>query len=238
MGETTPKMEFVALEDAYLKTAPESGSKYLPDWMRDAPSNVGDSPFATVKKCPGIFDAATIGYVARSPCDIQIASNLAKKELTYYAANGRNDEFLSTHNLQAFTEHYPFLEDVWPISLKVDTKFLVRAPEGYSLAFVPLYHTPQYRYYCAIFGVADSFGMGGLRHLLVNLFIRKFSGTFIIKRGDPLCLLVPFKTERFEHVSRTASEDEIKQFQSSSAEMALEFQHNSLRTHRHKKQYV
>ena len=159
MSESTPRLEFVALEEAYLKTAPEPGAKYLPDWLRDAPSNVGDSPYATVKKCPGIFDAATNGYVARAPCDIQLMSNVAKKELTYYAANGRNDEFLSTHNLQAFTEHYPFLEDVWPISLKVDTKFLVRAPDGYSLAFVPLYHTPQYRHYCAIYGVADSFGM-------------------------------------------------------------------------------
>ena len=238
MSKDTPAMEFVALNEAFLKTAPEPGSKYLPDWMRDAPSNVGDTPYASVKKCPGIFDAATMGYVARSPCDIQIMSDVEKKEMTYRAAHGRNDDFLSTHNLQTFTEHYPFLDEVWPMSLKIDSKFLVRAPDGYSLAFVPLYHTPQYRYVCAIYGVADTFGMGYPRHLLINMFVRKFTGTFMINRGDPLCLLVPFRTERFTHSSRAATDEEIKKFESFQEEMGLEFQHNSLKTHRHKKQYA
>ena len=238
MSDESRILEFVALGEVFMDTAPEPGAKHLPAWIKEIPGVLQDEAHATIKKCPAIFDAVSMGYVVRSPCDIQVVGDMEKRELHFRAARGRTEEFVSVHNAKLFSDKFPFVNDYWPASLKIDTKFLLQAPDGYSIAFVPLYYTPQYQHYHALYGVADTFSMGEPRPVMVNLFVRKLAASFIIHRGDPLCLLVPFKAESFSHTVRTATDEDRDRLDVFEERMSLGFQHNALKTARHRKQFA
>lgn len=172
-------------------------SKLIPEWYKDTPVEIGEIPpmtqphTPTIKRCIPVLDYMTTGYIIRAGYEMHIKQNIDKhfvKDFDYRCRHsdkvvGKHPWFQAPFSVNGDKSHYVKIYQPWHI----------KTPPGYScMIYDPFYHM---RTAYSIFpGVVDTdqhdepIGLVGL--------IKEEE--FVIKPGDPLVVVFPFKRDDWQ----------------------------------------
>lgn len=208
------KVTFIPKNEYVIEYAPkpEPASKNFPSWWRKSEPYVGGSKKvvkgqynSTVKKCPGIQDLLTTGYILKTPCDIYIDTT---GEDLYYEVNEIHATSIMLHSTEQVTsweyDTERFTKDVF----RIHPMWVVSTEKGYSTLFVhPSFHnTLPFEAVPAIIDT-DMYPSDGPFSVKLK---KGFKG--VIEAGTPLVQCIPYKREEFESV--ILEKPDIKMFNS------------------------
>jgi len=189
-----PKNEFVI----DYASKPEPMVKNLPSWWRKVHPYVGGEKIVTggqynetVKKCPGILDLLSTGYLLKTPCDIYIDATGSKIE---YQVHDVHKESVTMHQ-QEQVEGWDFNRDEWMDDIfRIHPMWVVGTAKGISTLFVqPSFHTSlPFEIVPAIIDT-DMYISDGPFSMRIK---RGFKG--VIEAGTPLVQCIPYRREEWE----------------------------------------
>lgn len=205
---------------------PEPGTKNVPDWYKEQPSIAGsDIPDRgimrlTVKKCQAFFDAMSIGYTLKAPCDIYIDTTDGNLTLQLPVHMNKFYTALISEHVEEQVSHLPIDKEIYCNKiLRIHPTWMVQTDEGYSTLFTTPMHQPPTPLK-AIEGIVDTDNYFTDGHL--SFLVKKnFRGT--IKQGTPLVQVIPFKREDWE--MKIDRNFEAKKIEEQRARVRSTFQH-------------
>ena len=177
---------------------------FIPEWFKKAPAFPAGSnellDLPTVKRCPGFIDFFKMGYVLPSWCDfhLEIGENGCRVKTP-------QDAFPANfHSPSQFIDHLPeHAKKNTKLAFKPSCPWRAKTPKGVKMLELPMLHHHN----------PDFYTVGGLRdthiyHELNSIWIFMRTGEFFIKRGTPLSMLIPIRTEKFDVVIREQTEED------------------------------
>ena len=168
--------------------------KVLPKWFKELPTEKFAYPLGstlpTIKKCMPATDMLTSGYIIQNVIDVDVikektqgnfVENRIKVKDTKYAPEAHRFEMCPVKNPDSGTD-----KQHW---IKLKNPWLVRTPPGYSCLFIqPVYEfNPNLR---LLSGIVDTDTFD-----LPVEFPGWIVNDHVIKAGQPLMQVIPFKRE-------------------------------------------
>jgi len=208
---STPKVGLDKVEIA----VPQPAINFIPEMWKKTPilmpqdkqewdlfidKNIGeDSRKHTAKTCPSFIDIWKSGYVVPAPCDIWLYFD-KDKDLYQWETSIPEIEITVHPNMQLLKHGTG--ENNWLFTFKLDNVWFVETPKGYSIYQVPMFWHDRSKYEAA-YGVIHT----DMYHQLnIQLLIKEQE--VLIKQGEPLCYVVPYK--RVKHNYKIVPYDEAK----------------------------
>ena len=184
-------IKFISMDQDIIDNYPVlPAKKLLPKWFKDLPRDkhlltLGNS-IPTIKQCMPATDMLTSGYIIQNPTNIDLKQevvagnyieNRVKVENVKYVPEAHQYEMCPVKNPDK--QHWIKLKNPW----------LVRTPPGYSCLFIqPAYEfNPNLR---LLPGIVDTDTFD-----LPVEFPGWVINNHIIKAGDPIMQVIPFKRE-------------------------------------------
>jgi hypothetical protein len=185
---------------------PQLAKNFIPDGWKGVPNKM-EAPFPdpndkykyigknemvrTSKTCPSFIDVFNHGYVIPAPCDIYLQYN--KEKDVYHYETAIPDIPIVIHSQQQYLAHLknPQHEFIF----KLDNVWCIETPKGYSIQQLPMFwhHNPDWETAMGILHT-DQF-----HQINIQLMLKKDCFETLIKQGDPLCYVIPYKRLDFEH---------------------------------------
>lgn len=173
---------------------------FLPSWFKEMDYFIGgrpeqktephQPPGKTMKACPAINDLFKYGYVVPAWCDFSIVIS-EHGGFEWFSANPRHE--ITFHPpTQLSTE--TTASDELNFVVKFVCPWRVSLPKGHLIMMkgVPYHHQSSFRV-CE--GIIDASVTSTMN---INTFWSNKPGTYLIKRGQPLALMMPFKIHSYE----------------------------------------
>ena len=177
---------------------------FIPEWFKQAPAFLPEenelTAMPTVKRCPGFIDFFKMGYVLPAWCDfhLEISENECEVKTP-------GDAFpVSFHGSTQFKNYLPeHAKKNVKLIFKPHSPWRVKTPKGVKMLQLPmLYHfNPEFY---VLTGVIDTY----IEHELNPQLIFNRAGEFFIKRGTPLSMYIPIRTEEFDVVIREQTQED------------------------------
>lgn len=180
---------------------PQPSRNFIPKWYKNMPINDIEETektlapklfpyYRTIKTCPSFIEIFNEGFVIVSPCDMwfKVSNN---GEWAYETSSNIVD--IEPHHETQFTKYAPDTSNVKMI-FKIVMPWYAVAPKGYSLRQLPLIYDYNPDWHIP-YGVirADNY-----YSLNPQILITSKNEEILIKRGEPLYCLVPYKREKFK----------------------------------------
>ena len=177
---------------------------FIPEWFKKAPSFPLDSneltSTPTVKRCPGFIDFFKMGYVLPAWCDfhLEIGENECKVKTP-------QDAFpVSFHGPDQFIDYLPeHAKKNVKLAFKPACPWHVKTPKGIKMLELPMLHHHNPDFY-TVGGLIDTH----LFHEMNPIWLFTRTGEFFIKRGTPLAMFIPIRTEEFDVVIREQTKED------------------------------
>ena len=183
---------------------------FIPEWFKKTPSFLPESneliDMPTVKRCPGFIDFFQMGYVLPAWCDfhLEIAEDGFKVK-TPHKMSGDSVEFHGPHQ---YIDHLPeHAKKNAKLAFKPGRPWRVRTPKGIKMLELPMLHHHNPDFY-TVGGLFDSY----LFHEMNPIWIFTKTGEFFIKRGTPLSMFIPIRTEEFDVIIREQTKEDADVF--------------------------
>jgi hypothetical protein len=178
---------------------------FIPEWFKKAPSFMPGYneliSMPTVKRCPGFIDFFKMGYVLPAWCDFHL-------EITENGATPKTpgDAFpVDYHNPQQFSNYLPeHAKKNAKLAFKPGSPWKVKTPKGIKMLELPMLHHHNPDFY-TVGGLFDSH----LFHEMNPTWIFTRTGEFFIKRGTPLSMFIPIRTEEFDVIIREQTKEDF-----------------------------
>jgi hypothetical protein len=183
------------------KSKPQPASKFIPDWYKDMPIDIPERTvlnnfhiskivpnFKTAKTCPNFAKVFHEGYVLVAPCDILIGFDNNNQR---FMQSSNSDFFLDYHDNDQFV-HYAPNTGVRGV-FKITTRWNAITPKGYSMRYIPMFWHFN-RDWTACYGSIDQ---DRSHQLNIQILYTSEKDELLIKQGEPLCYLIPYKREKF-----------------------------------------
>lgn len=175
------------VEDA---VEPVPANRAFPEWFASlAPNDAkrkddGFGMVATAKKCMGLLDAMSLGYVLRAQYDYTI-----RVEDGEFSTPPGSPDIQGTHSPEQMGDQYAYRD--LPI-LILENRWGIETPDGYSALFThPMNHFDvPYR---AFSGAVDTDVYD--TPLTIPLQLMEDNHEYHIEKGDPLWQVIPFKRD-------------------------------------------
>ena len=219
--EGKPKIEFFTEVEALPEVVPiERGSRMMPSWwkqMPSAPPNTDPRLSAgTVKVCPAFPDFYSAAYVLPAWCDFIFDYNDGKPR----ARTSAPDLFkLSFHGFDQFLAHAPpHARETVVTVLKLECPWYVRTSPGYSVLQLPVFYEFDPRF-TVMSGVIRS----DAHHPINQQVMIHRKDSFIVERGTPLAMYIPFKREEFDFSAGEATAEMSHALKKSGLEIETKF---------------
>lgn len=190
----TPEIEFLCFEEDYgVIPEPYPARKFMPDWYKHLPARINKQnklENSTVKRCPPVLDAMSVGWIIPLVADVQIISNGDASGIEYKWQFHRT--MIENHGEdQISTKDYPN-----PNLPKPPIKFLnwwaIRVPPGYSVLFVPPMNRQDPRFTC-MSGFVDCDAY--FHFINFPAFFNTPNYTGILDAGTPLVQAIPIRRD-------------------------------------------
>jgi hypothetical protein len=187
------KIIFCATNKEMLKVwpHPKAAKQFIPDEYKKLErfSN-NDMAAGTVKTCIPFLDAITMGYII--PFDQDYIVNPVDKEFNVIPANQEQHDF-GYHDKAQIPEEWHHTTGKY--AGKFHNKWLIKTPPGYSCLFIKPMNRMEERF-DLISGVVDT-------DTYVNVInfpfiLKKRDKQFLIKKGEPMVQVIPFKREAYK----------------------------------------
>lgn len=195
------KIKFSTDNELAMNFPPEPLKKHIPKWYKDMPAdkwnmnarslNSGIEPDgATVKSCIPVRDFLSCGYVIRNHSDILITPKELVDGIMHSDWHSRTNE-LSNHP----HKHCPVnIRGKKNTYIKLINQWKVEVPQGYSCFFYQpdILPNENYKLFPAI---VDTDDLDVPVHFPGVVLATE---SFIIKAGEPLMVVFPFKRDSWE----------------------------------------
>ena len=173
-----------------------SAKKLLPKWFKDLPTDKFAYPIGsalpTIKKCMPATDMLTSGYIIQNVTDIDIIKEKVQGNFIENRIKVKNNEYApDAHRFEMCPVKNPNKQH-W---IKLKNPWLVRTPPGYSCLFIHPMNRMEERWKI-IEGVVDTDSYVNLTNF--PFILKKRNKQFLIKKGDPMVQVVPFKRESWK----------------------------------------
>ena len=184
------KINFIAVNKTYLEVwpHPKPASKFIPDEYKKLERFSNNNLHApTLKTCIPFLDSMTAGYII--PFDQDYIIDPVEDDFTITAANKESDRD-SYHEGSQLPEKWRKTRD--EKAGKFINKWLIKTPPGYSCLFLKPMNRLEPRF-DIIPGVVDTDKYVNTIHF--PFLLNKKDEQFIIKKGDPMVQVIPFRRE-------------------------------------------
>ncbi len=185
---------------------PEPAKIFIPDWYKNLQSYQGETSAITLKMCMPFLDAISMGYIIKMPHEYEINHMQynphvkdAPKE-TWVRSIRTSDHFgisssKETHSIEQLggeKGECPFIkQNSYQPIIKLLNPWVIKLPKGYSALFLPPINNENQNFF-PISGVVDC----DVFETPVNFpIVIKKQKTFLIKKGEPIATVIPFKRE-------------------------------------------
>ena len=193
-------IKFIPVHKYSVFTSPfKPALHFLPEWYKEMPQHTlgdtknglskdfGDTPNTTLKSCSPFLDALTTGYIFELFCDIEIRNtengNLIRWRLP--------DNVVTLHEQNQFPGLPKPNESQWIDVFKWFNYFNIKTPKGYSCLFTHPFNRLDLPFR-TLTGVVDTDTYPGAVQFPFQ--VNEIKDEFIIlKKGTPLCQIIPFK---------------------------------------------
>lgn len=204
-----PTIEFQSNTN-YDLFRPVLAKEHVPDWWKygKATSAVSGQYVGTVRQCPGMDDMLKYGWYFLSDFDIRVypTKNSDCEDIDIDLHDGV-DEFDNMHwMLEILDDRFPYQDTSghhhqqvwgqWKTAVKFITNWSIRTPPGYSVIYMNpfLFNNPNFEVWPGMIDT-DTFNQcGDTKPLILNV---KTNKEFIIKKGEPILHVFPFKREKW-----------------------------------------
>ena len=178
---------------------------FIPEWFKKAPAFPAGSnellDLPTVKRCPGFIDFFKMGYVLPAWCDfhLELGENGCRVKTP-------QDAFPANfHSPSQFIDHLPeHAKKNVKLVFKPDCPWNVKTPKGVKMLQLPMSYHFNPDFY-VLTGIIDTY----IEHQLNPQWIFNKAGEFFIKRGTPLAMYIPIRTEEFDVVIREETQEDV-----------------------------
>ena len=189
-----PKIHWWSVIDGVDKVTPILPAKeFVPDWWKRVERfiNKNHDQKGTVRNCPSFPEYINQGFVVPLWCDLHL-----KIEHDKYEWQSPDKMFsFSSHGDEQFRDYLPqHMKDNTSIVLKPACPWRVKTPPGWSVWQLPMtYH------YNPIFETLPGIIWSDIHHEINQQMLMKQYGEFVIKRGTPLAMYVPYERNKYTY---------------------------------------
>ena len=189
-----PKMQWWSVIEDLEKVVPVVPAKeYIPDWWKRV-ERMTSGKFqdkGTVKNCPSFPEYITQGFVVPLWCDLHINIEHGKFE---WVSPDKAFNFTSHGDIQ-FRDFLPkHVKDNTSMVLKPACPWRLKTPPGWSCWQLPMYYE-----YSPLFEVLPGILWSDIHHEINQQMLMKRYGEFVIKRGTPLAMYVPYERNKYTY---------------------------------------
>lgn len=188
---------------------PQPIYKFIPKWLKNAPNDLigskaphgidGLNITKTVKSCPSFVDIYKDGYVILAPYDIYLKFIHKTKQWSFVTSTvlenlTDNNTQVQEHLDEQMIDYLPKNANIHKV-FKLQLPITVNTPKGYNIRQMPLFYDFNVDWHIA-YGVykADI-----IPEINLQLFYTSDKEEVLIKQGTPLCILAPYKREKFRY---------------------------------------
>jgi len=204
MFNRKPIIEFVSTEPAYsFIPKPDNARRFLPSWIKKMKEQTeegyglggqGGRHLDTVRKCVPFLDAMKIGYSIPAPCDIWIKIIQNGTAFEHEVRSGFN---LAGSTHEVISKHDPRQMGMGPyrgLVFKFNNPWKINTRKGYSCLFVNPINSGN-KYFESFTGVVDTDNYQNIINFPFRVLNpdNKPEFEFMIKRGEPIVQVIPFK---------------------------------------------
>jgi len=167
---------------------PKAASRFIPEEYNKLERFYnGDMHRATLKTCMPFLDSLTMGYII--PFDQDYLVDPVETDFTVLPANREQSDF-GFHNNTQLPEEWKKVAG--ENAGKFHNKWLIKTPPGYSCLFIKPMNRIESRFEI-IAGVVDTDTY--INTINFPFILHKRDEQFLIKKGDPMVQVIPFKRE-------------------------------------------
>jgi len=219
-----PTIDFITHNENTLRDfKPVLAKKWHPDWWKRIKVNavVRGVNTQTIRACPAMDDWLKSGWYLLANRDLEvIVGNNAKEGVSttdvrtfdpsgeYYAS--------PTHPKEQFENAFDYFGDDGPVkdAFKMRNPWNIITPEGYSCLYLDPFLF-QNRYFATWQGIIDTDKFNVNQDNSQIIFYPRVNHSFTIKKGTPLCQVIPFKREKWNSTYTLHSPREFQDNRSS-----------------------
>ena len=170
---------------------PKPASRFIPEEYKKLERFYnGDMHRATLKTCMPFLDSLTMGYII--PFDQDYLVNPVETDFTVAPANREQDDFGFHNNTQLPKE---WKKVTGENAGKFHNKWLIKTPPGHSCLFIKPMNRIETRFEI-IAGVVDTDTY--VNTINFPFILHKRDEQFLIKKGEPMVQVIPFKRESWK----------------------------------------
>ena len=187
------KITFCAINEGMLDVwpHPQPASRFIPDEykkLKRFKENNLHNP--TVKTCVPFLDSLTMGYII--PFDQDYLVDPVEDDFAVTPANKEQNDF-GFHNQTQLPEEWK--ETTGKNAGKFHNKWLIKTAPGYSCLFIKPMNRIETRF-DIIAGVVDTDTY--INTINFPFILNKRDQQFLIKKGEPMVQVIPFKRESWK----------------------------------------
>lgn len=187
------KITFCATDEGMLDVwpHPQPASRFIPEEYKKLKRHQDNNLHKpTVKTCIPFLDSLTAGYII--PFDQDYVIDPVENDFSVVPANKQADDF-GFHNESQLPKSWQ--EKTGKNAGKFHNKWLIKTPPGYSCLFIKPMNRLEERF-SIISGIVDT-------DTYINLInfpfiLHKRDEQFLIKKGEPMVQVIPFKRESWK----------------------------------------
>ena len=171
---------------------PQPASRFIPEEYKKL-GRFTDNNFhaPTVKTCMPFLDSLTAGYII--PFDQDYVVDPIETDFTVWPANKKPQDDFGFHNKAQLPESWKkFSGDN---AGKFMNKWLIKTPPGYSCLFIKPMNRIEERF-DIIPGIVDTDQY--INTINFPFILRKRDKQFLIKKGEPMIQVIPFKRDSWK----------------------------------------
>ena len=170
---------------------PRPASRFIPTAYKNLERHIKKNLHApTVKTCVPFLDSMTAGYII--PFDQDYLVDPVEKDFSVTPANREQNDF-GFHNQAQLPKEWH--KTTGENAGKFINKWLIKTPPGYSCLFIHPMNRLEERWKM-IEGVVDTDSY--INIINFPFILKKWDEQFLIKKGDPMIQVVPFKRESWK----------------------------------------
>ena len=187
------KIKFCATDKSMVNVwpHPKPASKFIPDEYKELERLQNGNLFSpTLKTCMPFLDSLTMGYII--PFDQDYVVDPVETDFTVTPSNRERDDF-GYHNKTQLPKNWHKVTG--ENAGKFINKWLIKTAPGYSCLFVKPMNRLESRF-DIIAGVVDTDEY--INVINFPFILNKWDAQFIIKKGEPMVQVIPFKRESYK----------------------------------------
>ena len=188
-----PKIHWWSTIEGLEKDVPVVPAKeYIPDWWKKVERMITSlNDKGTVRHCPSFPEYITQGFVVPLWCDLHI--NIEHEKFEWHTPEGMFT--FTSHSDAQFRDWAPkHVKDNTSMVLKPNCPSRVKTPPGWSVWQLPMYYE-----FNPLYEVLPGIIWSDIHHEINQQMLMKKYGEFVIKRGTPLAMYVPYERNKYTY---------------------------------------